>query len=148
MLRIIRFGRQCSCHLQGKCVVVGRSWKPYIGQTVGGELYLMVLIGGAEERAAIKREKSTWSRKRGDEKRNERLSSCNKPIELAGCLKMTIYHATDWTQKHTITEYKVHRFIAYQISRQMQATSNKSESHCLIPSMAAQVEQCLFRQRR
>jgi hypothetical protein len=32
MLRIIqRFGKHCSCHLQGECVVVGRIWKPYIG---------------------------------------------------------------------------------------------------------------------
>jgi hypothetical protein len=54
MLRIIhRFGKHCSCHLQGECVVVGRFWKPYIGQEVGGELHLMVLTGGAEERAAI-----------------------------------------------------------------------------------------------
>jgi hypothetical protein len=27
--------------------------RPYIGQAVGGELDLMMLIGGAEERAAI-----------------------------------------------------------------------------------------------
>jgi hypothetical protein len=38
MLRIIqRFDKQCSCHLQGECVVVGHFWKPYIGQEVGGE---------------------------------------------------------------------------------------------------------------
>jgi hypothetical protein len=48
-------------------IVVGRFWKPYTGQAVGGELYLMVLIGGAEERVAIQWEKSTWFRKRGDE---------------------------------------------------------------------------------
>jgi hypothetical protein len=43
-------------------------WKPYIGQAVGGELELMVLIGGAEEWAAIRLEKSMWLRKGGDEK--------------------------------------------------------------------------------
>jgi hypothetical protein len=31
--------------------VVGQIWKPYIGQEIGGELDLMVLIGGEEERA-------------------------------------------------------------------------------------------------
>jgi hypothetical protein len=30
-------------------LIVGRFWKPYLGQAVGGELDLMVLIGGAEE---------------------------------------------------------------------------------------------------
>jgi hypothetical protein len=54
MLSIIqRFGKHCSCHLQGECVVVERSWKPYIGQAVGGGLDSVVLIDGAEERAAI-----------------------------------------------------------------------------------------------
>jgi hypothetical protein len=33
--------------------------KPYLWQAAGGELDLMVLIGGAEERAAIQWEKST-----------------------------------------------------------------------------------------
>jgi hypothetical protein len=56
MLRIIqRFGKHCSCHLQGECVVVGRFLKSYTGQAVGGGLYLMVLFGEAEERAAIQR---------------------------------------------------------------------------------------------
>jgi hypothetical protein len=32
---------------------------PYVGQVVGGELDLMVLIGGVEERAAIQPEMST-----------------------------------------------------------------------------------------
>jgi hypothetical protein len=69
MLKIIqRFGRHCSCHLQGEYVMVGRFLKPYIAQTVGGELDLMVLIGGAEKRTAIQLEMSTWLRKRGDEK--------------------------------------------------------------------------------
>jgi hypothetical protein len=50
MLKIIqRFGKHCCCHLQGECVVVGPFWKSYIGQAVGCELDLMVLIGGAEE---------------------------------------------------------------------------------------------------
>jgi hypothetical protein len=29
-------------------------WKPYIGQAVGAELDLMVLIGGAEKQSTIK----------------------------------------------------------------------------------------------
>jgi hypothetical protein len=59
MLRIIQcFSKHCSYHLQGECVEVGDFWKPYIGQAVGGELDLMVLIGGAEERAAIQWEKN------------------------------------------------------------------------------------------
>jgi hypothetical protein len=37
----------CSCHLQGKHVMVGRFWQLYIGQAEDGELDLMVLIGGA-----------------------------------------------------------------------------------------------------
>jgi hypothetical protein len=54
MFKVIqRFGKHCSCYLQGECVVVGRFWKPYMEQAVSGELYLMVLIGGAEERAAL-----------------------------------------------------------------------------------------------
>jgi hypothetical protein len=48
--------------------VVGHFWKPYIEQAVGGELDLMVLIGGMEEWAAIQLEKSMWLRKIGDEK--------------------------------------------------------------------------------
>jgi hypothetical protein len=40
----------------------------YKGQAAGGELDLIVLIGGAEERAAIKWEKSMEMRKRGGEK--------------------------------------------------------------------------------
>jgi hypothetical protein len=51
MLKIIqRFGKHCSCHLQGEYEMVGRFSKPYIGQAPGGELDLVVLIGGAEER--------------------------------------------------------------------------------------------------
>jgi hypothetical protein len=49
MLSIIRFDKQCSCHLQGKCVVVGQFWKPKKGQAVSIELDLMALIGGADE---------------------------------------------------------------------------------------------------
>jgi hypothetical protein len=43
-------------------------WQYYIGQAVGGELDLMVLIGGVEVCAAIQQEMSTWLRERGDEK--------------------------------------------------------------------------------
>jgi hypothetical protein len=51
MLRIIHsFGKHFSFHLQGECTVVGRFWKLYIGQAVGDDLDLMVLIGGVEER--------------------------------------------------------------------------------------------------
>jgi hypothetical protein len=54
MLRIIqRFDQYYIFHLQGECVVVGRFWKPCMGQAVGGGSDLMVLIGGAEKRAAI-----------------------------------------------------------------------------------------------
>jgi hypothetical protein len=50
MLSIIqRFGKHCSFHFQGEYVVAGRIWQPYIGQAVGDEFDLMVLIGGAEE---------------------------------------------------------------------------------------------------
>jgi hypothetical protein len=49
MVKIIqRFGEHCICHLQEKCVMVGRFWKPYIRQAVGGELDLMVVICGVE----------------------------------------------------------------------------------------------------
>jgi hypothetical protein len=41
--------------------------KFYIGQAVRGELEVMVLIGGAEERAAIQLEMGTWLKKRGEE---------------------------------------------------------------------------------
>jgi hypothetical protein len=47
MLKIFeRIGKHCSCHLQDEYVMVGRLWMPYIGQAVGGELDLMVLIDG------------------------------------------------------------------------------------------------------
>jgi hypothetical protein len=53
VLRIIQHsGKHCSCHLQGEYVIGGRFRKPYMGQRVGGELDLMVLIGAAEERTA------------------------------------------------------------------------------------------------
>jgi hypothetical protein len=39
--------------------MVGRFWRIYTGQAVGGKLGLMVLIGGGEERAAIKLELSS-----------------------------------------------------------------------------------------
>jgi hypothetical protein len=54
MLKIIqRFSKHCSCHLQGESVMAGRFRQSYIGKAVGDEFYLKVLIGGAEERAAI-----------------------------------------------------------------------------------------------
>jgi hypothetical protein len=69
MLRINqRFGKHCSCHLLGEYVMAGRFWKPYIGQAVDGELDLMVLTGGVEERAAIQLGINVWLKKRGDEK--------------------------------------------------------------------------------
>jgi hypothetical protein len=54
MLKIIQlFGKHCSCYLQGKYVMVGHFWQPYVGQTAGEEMDLMMLIRGVEERAAI-----------------------------------------------------------------------------------------------
>jgi hypothetical protein len=47
MLRIIYFGKHCTCHIQGECIVVGRFWKPYIGQAIGGDLDFMVLVSRA-----------------------------------------------------------------------------------------------------
>jgi hypothetical protein len=68
MLRITeRFAKQCSFHLQNKSSMVGRFSQSYIRQAVDGDLGLVVLIGGAEERAAILLEISTWLKKRGDE---------------------------------------------------------------------------------
>jgi hypothetical protein len=53
MLKIVRFDKHCSCHLQGEYVMVGRFWKPYrIQQAVGGELDLMTLMVEREERTA------------------------------------------------------------------------------------------------
>jgi hypothetical protein len=37
-------------------VMVGHFWQHYVGQAVGGGLDLMVLIGGAEEQAAIQQD--------------------------------------------------------------------------------------------
>jgi hypothetical protein len=49
MLRNIqRIGKHNRCRLTSECVVIGRFWKPYIGQVVGGKLDLMVLIGEAD----------------------------------------------------------------------------------------------------
>jgi hypothetical protein len=68
ILKIIRrFGNHCSCHLQGEYVMVGRYLNPCIGHAVSAELDWMVLIGGAEKRAANQLEINTWLRKRGDE---------------------------------------------------------------------------------
>jgi hypothetical protein len=35
MVKIIRFGKHCSCHLQGEYVMVGRFGEPYVGQAAG-----------------------------------------------------------------------------------------------------------------
>jgi hypothetical protein len=68
MLKIInRFGKHCSCYLQGEYVMVGRFWKPHIGQEVGRELNLIVLIGGSEERAAVHLEMCMCLKKRGND---------------------------------------------------------------------------------
>jgi hypothetical protein len=54
MLQVIqRFGKHRSCHLQGEYILVGRFWRPYIGQAVGGQWDVTNMIVGAEERAAI-----------------------------------------------------------------------------------------------
>jgi hypothetical protein len=56
VLKIIhRFGKHFSCHLQGEYVMVGHFRQP----DIGGELDMMVPIGGAEERAAIQWKMST-----------------------------------------------------------------------------------------
>jgi hypothetical protein len=47
--------------------MVGCFCMPYIGQAVGGELYLMALTGGADEQTSIQLEMSVWLRKGGDE---------------------------------------------------------------------------------
>jgi hypothetical protein len=58
MLRIVRrFGKHFSCHLQSEYIAVGRFWRTCVGQAAGGELYLMVVIGGAGERAAVQLDK-------------------------------------------------------------------------------------------
>jgi hypothetical protein len=58
MWRIVqRFSKHCSCYLQGECVVVGRFWKPFIGQALGGGLDLMVPTRGAEVWAEIQWQK-------------------------------------------------------------------------------------------
>jgi hypothetical protein len=45
MLKIIRrFGKHCSCHLQGECTVVGRFWKPSIGQALRWWLVYLLQI--------------------------------------------------------------------------------------------------------
>jgi hypothetical protein len=45
------FGKHCSCHLQGECVV-RRVLEALYRAGPGGELHLMVLISRAEESAA------------------------------------------------------------------------------------------------
>jgi hypothetical protein len=63
MLKIIeRFDKHCSCHLHGECDV-GQFWKLYIGHAACGELDLMLLICGEEERGVIQWEKGMGLRK-------------------------------------------------------------------------------------
>jgi hypothetical protein len=64
MLKIIHFIKHFGCHLQGEYVLVGTFWKPYIGQAVRGEWYVMNLIGRTEEWTAIQLVVSTWLRKK------------------------------------------------------------------------------------
>jgi hypothetical protein len=60
MLKVIqRFGKQCSCHLQGESVLFWSFWKPFIEQALGGWLYVTNMIGGTEERCAVKSENRT-----------------------------------------------------------------------------------------
>lgn len=55
MLRIVqRFGKQCSYHFQGEFLGVGRFWKLYKGQAVGGELVKTALFSGADDCTANK----------------------------------------------------------------------------------------------
>jgi hypothetical protein len=54
MLKVIQhFGKHCTCHLQGKCVLVRCSWKSYIQQAVCGKWDMTDLIDRAGEWAAI-----------------------------------------------------------------------------------------------
>jgi hypothetical protein len=59
MLKIIEhFSKNCIFCLQSEYVMVGRFWQPSVGQTVGDELHLMMLISGPERQAAIQLEMS------------------------------------------------------------------------------------------
>jgi hypothetical protein len=63
----LRFGKQCSCHLQREHVVDRRFLKSYKVEAVGGEWNMTNPIGGAEWRAPIQLLTSAWYRKRSDE---------------------------------------------------------------------------------
>jgi hypothetical protein len=63
MLRIINVSTSTAIAIF-RVNMVGRFCKPHTGQAVGGELGLMVLIGGAEERSAIHSQMSTWLRRK------------------------------------------------------------------------------------
>jgi hypothetical protein len=45
---IQRFGKHCSCHLQGGCVMVRHLWKPH---AVHWGVVEVLLVGGTEEQA-------------------------------------------------------------------------------------------------
>jgi hypothetical protein len=47
MLKVIRFGKHSSCHIQDEYVLVGCFWKPFIRQAVDDEWDMTDLIGGA-----------------------------------------------------------------------------------------------------
>jgi hypothetical protein len=57
-------GEQCSCLLQGECVL-GVPGKPYTEQAVDGEWNVKDLIGGTEEQDAIQLAESKWLGKKG-----------------------------------------------------------------------------------
>jgi hypothetical protein len=46
--------------------MAGYFWKPYKGHAVDDKLYMLMLIGGAEEQIAIQLQMSMWLRKTGD----------------------------------------------------------------------------------
>lgn len=53
MLRAVQhFGKNCSCHFQGKYVLDGHFCHVCVGQRLGKVLNVMTMIGGADEDAA------------------------------------------------------------------------------------------------
>jgi hypothetical protein len=55
---IHRFGKHCSCHLQGECEVVERLLKPYIGQAVDGQL---MMEAASTSETSVNFYQTTWS---------------------------------------------------------------------------------------